>query len=117
MEGIGGELKTNEQSQSIEACCDMCYQSGVDMPLNERLNIFKAPSVSRKRRRAIRVVEKDGLRAQLIVVRDTAYNQKPDLRMIGLKFFCADSVIDEVCAQAKFVNTSSDLIDNIWYSI
>ena len=49
-----------------------------------------------KHRRAVRVVNKDDLRAQLITVR--GFHEKSDLCMIGRNLFCADCVIEEVCS-------------------
>ena len=97
VEEIGGVLETTGQSQYVDSCCDTCCPS-----FFERLNILKLTSVSHKCRRAVRVVDKNSLRTQLITA---AFKQKADFSMIGVNFFCADSVIDEVCAQAKFVKT------------
>ena len=84
-------METGGQNRSADRCCDVCCPSAFDVPHNERLSMFEATTVSsHKRRRAMRVVDQEDLRAKLITVRDESFREKSDFCMIGLSLYCAD---------------------------
>ena len=86
LEGVGGVLRPPENSHVEDFCCDTCCSS-ISIPNHERINVFKFNSISRKRRSAIRVVDKGALRTQLISVRNNTFKEKPNFSMVGLSLF------------------------------
>ena len=99
LEGVGGKLHT-----SYDRCCDVCNTN-----TRTKINFFEHATVSqRKRRRAVRRVSDDNmklLRTRLFDERTAFLNEHPGLGMIGSTFVCSDVTIEEICAQAKFINT------------
>ena len=94
-----------------ERCCDMCTPSAVSA--DDRLNVLQVgKSVRRKRRVAVRVVNEEllkNLKCRLCVERDTFMQESPCLYMVGPDFVCPDVTIDELCAQAEYIETPDDI--------
>ena len=103
-----GDSSTAVASNHFE-CCDCCSPSALSSSSYSRLNILKKGVVSRiKRRRAIRSVDKDLLKDKLVSARNSLLQQQDDFCVVGVNFFCSDSIIDKLCEQAKFIETVDD---------
>lgn len=93
------------ENVSEYGCCDACSPVSFD----GWLNVLELGAVNRrKRRRAIRTVTKD-LKAKLVAVREEVLSEKPAFRMVGIGLLCPDSTIDELCKQAKYIDSVEDV--------
>ena len=103
LEGVGGEY-----SEGLELCCDVCSCSA--SPIGLTMNLLDSGvTTTSKRRKSVRKVNKhqeESLKLRLQAERDSLDD---GFSMIGSSFFCPDSTIVEVCAQAKFVQTIEDM--------
>ena len=108
LESLGDLTICTTASGSSFECCDHCSPSALSLPPYGRLAILVqgvAPSI--KRRRAARKVNRDTLRDKLVATRDTFLAQRSDFCIVG--FICADSVIDKLCDEAKYIETFDDI--------
>ena len=91
---IGGSV----QSENEYGCCDVCSP---DLLFDERLDVLQLSTVSkRKRRRAVRNVG-DDLKQKLISVREEVYKERSSFSIVGIRFLCPDSTINNLCKEAK----------------
>ena len=91
-------------------CCDCCCPFAPTPPSYCTLDVLK-PSIQtrRKRKRAVRTVDKKCLREQLVRTREEFLSQRSDFRMVGVGFVCADGIIDKLCDEAKYIENVDDL--------
>ena len=89
----------------------MCTPTAVTK--GDRLNVLQIGRATRKRKRiAARVVDEDlskALKQRLMAERDKYLTENPCFYSIGASLVCPDVTIDEVCSQAEYVETSSDI--------
>ena len=65
-------------------CCDCCSPSALTLPVYKQLAVLdKGVTKRRKRRRAVRRVDKVILKEKLIKARDDPLEQKSDFYMVG----------------------------------
>ena len=65
-----------------------------------------------KKRVAVRVVDNeliDRLKVELCLERTKYLQENPCFSMVGVTFVCPDVTIDELCSQATYVETLSDI--------
>ena len=99
---IGGSL----QGENEYGCCDVCSP---DLFVDERFDVFQLSTVSkRKRRRAVRNIG-DDLKQKLIAVREV-YKERPSFSFVGVRFLCPDSTINNLCKEAKYIESIEDPI-------
>ena len=101
LDSIGGYLK----GRNDYGCCDVCS----DLFFEEQFDIFQVQSVKRKRKRAIRSV-KDDLKQKLIAVREEVYRERPGFSILGIHFLCPDSTINNICKEAKYIESAEDAV-------
>lgn len=102
--GMGG---TN-CARPMERCCDVCTPRAIMS--HDRLNVLEIGKA--KKRVAVRVVNEElsqSLREQLMAERDKYLEENPCFRSIGANFVCPDVTIDELCSQAEYIQTCSDI--------
>ena len=98
---IGGSI---EETTTPSGCCDIC-----SVPVSGRLNIFSAGRQSkRKRRRAVRTVDKDRLEEKLMMAREEFRLKHPAFQMLGIDFVCPTSTIKKLCEEAKYIVSADD---------
>lgn len=94
-----------------ERCCDVCTPQAVKN--EDRLNILeRGKAIRRKKRVAVRVVNNDlskALKEQLMAERDKYLTENPCFYSIGASFVCPDVTINELCSQAEYIESSSDI--------
>ena len=91
-------------------CCDCCCKSALTLPLYTKLAVLdQGVATRRKRKVEVRSVDKVDLRAKLIQARQNFIDQRDDFYMVGVSFVCSDSVIDKLCAEAKYINVIDDI--------
>lgn len=104
LEGIGSSERARRA-----ICCDVCTE-GVPYPW---LAVLGHSSTTSRKRRPVKhnltKSDKEVLTKRLQDERDKIIQQHPAFRMIGRNFVLSDSGIAEICKDAKFVCTSSDL--------
>ena len=92
-------------------CCDICTPSAIAS--NDRLNVLELGKQTRRpKRSAIRVVNEQLLKTLkecLYAERKAYIDENPHLSMLGIDFVCPDSTIDELCSQAEYLETASDI--------
>ena len=110
LESLGDLTICRTANGSSFECCDRCSPSALTLPPYSRLAILvQGVASSRKRRRAVRTVDRDALRDKLVTTRDNFLAQRSDFCMVGVGFVCADSVIDKLCDEAKYIETIEDI--------
>ena len=88
-------------------CCDVCTP---DLYFDERFDVLQPSAVcKRKRRRAVRNVG-DDLKQRLITVREEVYKERPSFSIVGIRFLCPDSCINNLCKEAKYIESIEDPI-------
>ena len=91
-------------------CCDSCSPSALSLPAYKILAILDQQAVIRKkRRRAVRRVEKVILKEKLIIARDEFLERRSDFYMVGASFLCSDDVVDKLCDEAKYIGAIEDI--------
>ena len=70
-------------------------------------SIFSS-TVKRKRRRQVRNVE-DDFKQKLIAVREV-YRERLSFSIFGIHFLCPDSTINNICKEAKYIESAEDAI-------
>ena len=91
-------------------CCDSCSPSALTLPVYKQLAVLdKGVTMRRKRRRAVRRVDKVILKEKLIKARDDLLEQRSDFYMVGASFLCSDSVLDKLCDEAKYIQDIEDI--------
>ncbi len=107
LEGVGGSQHTRG-----DFCCDVCTQGDP----HPRLAILGCSTVvARKRRAVVHALDKSDLElltSRLQQERDKIIAEHPAFRMIGSNFVLSDCAIVEICKEAKFFCSSSDLTVN-----
>ena len=99
---IGGSLEgVNEYG-----CCDVCSP---DKSFDEQFDLFHRCVLKRKRRRAVRKVG-DNLKQKLVAVREEVYKERSSYSIIGIRFLCPDSTIDNLCKEAKYIESVEDAV-------
>ena len=92
-------------------CCDVCTPSVISS--NDWLNVLElGKPVRHPKRAAIRVVNEQllkTLKERLYAERKAYIDKNPCLSMLGADFVCPDSTIDELCSQAEYLETASDI--------
>ena len=92
-------------------CCDVCTPSAISS--NDRLNVLELGKQTRRpKRSAIRKVNEQllkTLKERLYAERKAYIDENPCLSMLGVDFVCPDSTIDELCLQAEYLETASDI--------
>ena len=63
--------------------------------------------VKRKHRKAIRNI--DDLKHKLIAVREV-YKERPSFSIVGIRFLCPDSTINNLCKEAKYTESVEDAL-------
>ena len=104
-------LGSTEQVSSDHPCCDVCSRDSIPDRLHFEAFPTDAP-VRKRTRRAIRKVDKDleeKLRENLKAARQAYIQEHPSFQMLGPNFVCADSAIDKICQNAKFISSVEDL--------
>ena len=61
-----------------------------------------------KCRRAVRNIDGD-LKQKLLAVREV-YKERASFSMIGIRFLCPDSTINDLCKEAKYIESAEDAI-------
>ena len=90
--GDSSTCRTTNVSTDFE-CCDSCSPSALTLSMYSRLAVLDQGAVTRrKRKRAVRSVDKDTLREKLITAREHF------LHMVGVNF-------DKLCGEAKYIET------------
>ena len=91
-------------------CCDCCSPSALTLPVYKQLAVLdKGVAMRRKRRRAVRRVDKVILKEKLSKARDDLLERISDFYMVGASFLCSDSVIDKLCDDAKYIEEIEDM--------
>jgi len=100
-------LGSTEVVTAGHPCCDVCHPNYFTwIPYQDVL------SVQKRRRVATSIVSNDLmtlLKANLEAERESYISEHPSLRMLGPSFVCADSVIDKICCDSKFIASIEDL--------
>ena len=100
---VGGSLG----GENEYGCCDVCSP---DLWFDEQFDVFQSSTVSkRKRRRAVRKVG-DDLKQKLIAVREEVYKERPSFSIVGIQFLCSDSTINNLCKEAKYIESIEDTV-------
>lgn len=104
--GMGGDI-----GQPSERCCDKCTPQAIAP--NDRLDVLVIGKPSRcKKRVASRLVNEElltMLKNSLRMERDRYIQENPCFLMTGFSFVCPDVTIDELCSQATYIQTPSDM--------
>ena len=101
--GMGG----SDFARPMERCCDVCTPQAIMS--HDRLNVLEIGKALRKKKRvAVRVVSKE-LSQTLMAERDKYVEENPCCHSIGANFVCPDVTIDELCSQAEYIQSSSDI--------
>ena len=94
-----------------ERCCDVCTPQAITA--NDRLNILEIGKAMRRRKRVrVSVVSEDltkALKEQLLAERAKYLEENPCYLSVGASFVCPDVTVDELCSQAEYIETSSDI--------
>ena len=99
---IGGSL----QGENEYGCCDVCSP---DLFFDELFDVLQLSTISkRKCRRAVQNVG-DDLKQKLIAVREV-YKERPSFSIVGICFLCPDSTINNLCKEAKYIESNEDPI-------
>ena len=105
--GMGG----SDFARPMERCCDVCTPQAIMS--HDRLNVLEIGKALRKKKRvAVRVVSEElsqTLREQLMAERDKYVEENPCFHPIGANFVCPDVTIDELCSQAEYIQSPSDI--------
>ena len=79
----------------------------------DRLNVLEiGKAIRMKKRVVVRVISEElsrNLKQQLIAERDKYLEENPCFYSIGANFVCPDVTIDELCSQAEYIKTCSDI--------
>ncbi len=105
-------LGSAEVVAASHPCCDVCDPGNV--PCIPYADLLSGILVHKRttRRVALRIVSEDLmkiLKANLEAERELYLSEHSSLRMLGPSFVCADSVIDKICADSKFIASIGDL--------
>ena len=81
------------------------------LPTNHSMNssIIHWCVLKRKRRRAVQKVG-DNLKQKLVAVREEVYKERSSYSLIGIRFLCPDSTIDNLCKEAKYIESVEDAV-------
>lgn len=93
-------------------CCDVCDRNKIPATLNFEALPSSSFQKRSTRRTAVRIVDKDletKLRENLEAEREAYILEHPSFQMLGPNFVCANSVIDKICLDAKFIVSNEDL--------
>ena len=104
LEAIGSK----ETAKGNNCCCDSCGIAGLAPKLHFESH-KPVSTVGRKRRTAVYAVTDDvllTLKQSLRLERDRYH---PNYMLFGPDSICSDSLIDNVCTQAKFIKVEEDL--------
>ena len=106
-------LGSMEQLPFSNVCCDVCSSDNIPVRLDFEGHLISVePPVRKKPRRAIRKVDENNqkrLKENLKAEREAYMLEHPSFQMLGLNFVCADSAIDKICENSKFINSVDDL--------
>lgn len=104
IDSIGGLVEVSDTQHG--GCCDVCSVH----PHSGRLDLFSVPMINkRKRRRAVREVNKDLLEEELKKAREDFMTKHPAYQMVGIDFICPTSTIKKLCEEARFIVSIDDL--------
>ena len=101
----------SQEDVKVSPCCDVC-DGGVHVPPSL---LFEANAVlpsSKSRRKAKRVVDQqlsDSLKERLVETRDAFVEEIRNFQMIGSSFVCPMSVIEDICSNARFIDSVDSL--------
>ena len=101
----------NDDGMVSQRCCDVCTPDAITS--NDHLNILELGKVVRRKKRvAARIVSDellDNLKAELCLERTRYLQENPCFNMVGVNFVCPDVTLDELCSQAAYIETVSDI--------
>ena len=92
-------------------CCDSCNNSKCPKSVCFESQVTSTRS-KHKRRIAVKDVNDNcmaNLRAGLVKAVEEFLEEHPSFKMLGRSFICPDSVIEKICAEARFINSLEDL--------
>ena len=99
---------------SEQPCCDTSTEARID----PQLDLLQPGSVAGKCRMALWKFDKTSnkeLKCRLVQARELVIAENPSLGMIGSALVCPDATIDQLCFQAKFIETEDNI--NILFGI
>lgn len=104
-------LGSAERVTVNQPCCDVCDGNRIPAPLH--FEAFPSSTLHRRTRRAaIRIIDEGlmtELKKNLEAEREAYMHEHPSFQMLGRNFVCADSVIDKICLEAKYIASTEDL--------
>ena len=96
-------IGSSESPAASSPCCDIC-----EGRVPDKLSFEVPVLATKKRRKVVRVVDEDlcsNLKRMLISTRDHFLDEHPHLKMIGPSFTCSSSIIDDICSNARFIDS------------
>ena len=106
-------LGSTEQITLNHPCCDVCNNNSIPVKLHFEA-LLSDPSTRKRstRHTVFRKVNKDfvaRLKDNLKLEREAYIKEHSSFRMLGADFVCADSAIDKICLDSKFISSIEDL--------
>lgn len=91
-------------------CCDSCDQAKCPKSLLFESQVTGV-RLKRKRRTAVKELNDNciaTLKDSLIKAVEEFLEEHPSFKMLGRSFVCPDSVIEKICAEARFISSIGD---------